>query len=41
MNLLIAIMGNAYNKVDNIGENANYRELCALISENEFLVNRE
>ena len=41
MNLLIAIMGNTYSQVESLGQSSSLKEKCALINENEFLMDRE
>jgi hypothetical protein len=41
LNLLIALMGDTYDKVTELGEQSMLKEMCAMISENEFVLNRE
>jgi len=41
LNLIIALMGDSFNKVKDLGDLSNLRDLCIMISENEFILNRE
>jgi hypothetical protein len=34
-------MGDSYEDVDALGEKSKYKELCSMISENEFVLNRD
>ena len=40
LNLLIGLMGDTYDNVNELGEKSKLQELCAMISENEFVINR-
>ena len=40
LNLLIAIMSDTYGKVIAISEQSKLKEMCSMISENEFVLNR-
>ena len=41
LNLLIAIMGDTFNKVSEKKEESKLREMCQLIQEYEYVLNRE
>ena len=41
LNLFIAIISNAFDKINEQGKRASYREKAGLISENEFLISAE
>ena len=40
LNLLIAIMGDTYDKITETGENATYMELVQMIVENGYLIRK-
>lgn len=41
LNLLIAIVGDAFNTVNSNAENASYKEMASLISENSYLIPKD
>lgn len=40
LNLIIGLMGDTYEAVAELGEMTKFKELCSMISENEFVLNR-
>ena len=40
LNMLIAIMGDTFSRVTEVGEQSKLREMCAMISDNEFVLDR-
>ena len=40
LNMLIAVMADTYGRVSAAGENSKLREMCLLMTDNEFLVKR-
>ena len=40
LNLLIAIMGNTFAKVTELGEQSQLKEICSMIADNEFVFDR-
>ena len=40
LNLLIAIMGDTFDKVTELGEQSKLKEIAQMIYENEFLIDR-